>query len=270
MVVFRGLRALRRACRRSRFGSPNISRPSLACRDRGGGRPVGADALAQPQRHGSRRPRSVDLDRVGLDDAGSRPQRGLGAARSRSASAALSRATSASSIVSAQPARARKTTTSVVEAVGGDDLHAGLLRACRSVLARRRAASGSERDEIARRRPPRRSGSAPDRPARRGLGSDGRSASAPAKRRRLGQAGVLDHRHRCRRDEARLDQPRGDLGGDRAAHIDGDGGAGERQPGPVRQRVAFGVVAGGEDQRRGDVAQGQRNFGLGGGGEAPR
>ena len=55
--------------------------------------------------------------------------------------------------------------------------------------------------------------------------------------------------------------------GDRAAHIDGDGRAGEREAGPAGQRLAVGVVAGGEDQRRGDVAERQRNFGLGRGGE---
>ena len=62
----------------------------------------------------------------------------------------------------------------------------------------------------------------------------------------------------------------GDLRGDRAAHVDRDRRAGEREAGPVGQRLAVGIMAGGEDQARGLAAKRQRNFGLGGGGEARR
>ena len=68
--------------------------------------------------------------------------------------------------------------------------------------------------------------------------SDGRSVSVPWKRRRLGAAGVLDDGDRRIGRQPGLDQPGGDLGGDRAAHVDGDGGAVDRQPRPVGQRVA--------------------------------
>ena len=67
--------------------------------------------------------------------------------------------------------------------------------------------------------------------------------------------------------EARLDQPGGDLRRDRVAHIDRDRRAREREPGPAGQRLAVGVMAGGEDQRRRGVAERQRNFGLRRGGE---
>src|SRR5690606_15297124 len=67
--------------------------------------------------------------------------------------------------------------------------------------------------------------------------------------------------------QAGFHQPRGDGGGDRAAHIDGDRGAGNRKPRPVGQDGPRKIVAGGEDERGGDPAQCQRQFEIGGGGK---
>ena len=86
-------------------------------------------------------------------------------------------------------------------------------------------------------------------------------AAAPDK------AGVLDHGDGGVRRQPGFDQPPGDVGSNGAAHIDGDGGAGDGELRPVRQRAALEVVTGGEDHRGSDAAQSQRQFEIGGGGE---
>ena len=80
--------------------------------------------------------------------------------------------------------------------------------------------------------------------------------------RRAGQRGVLDDRDRRLRAEACLHQALRDRRGNRAAHVDGDGRAGERQPCPIRQHFARGVLAGGEDEARRGTAERQRDFRL--------
>ena len=137
---------------------------------------------------------------------------------------------------------------------------------CGRPLRARWPASGSERSKLApATASPMIIMTGPSRSSR--ASSDGRSASVPWKRRRSLQAGVLDHGDGGVGRQAGRDQPAGDVGGDRAAHIDGDRGAGDGKPRPVGQRVALEVVAGGEHHRRGDAAQRQRQFEIGGGGE---
>ena len=155
----------------------------------------------------------------------------------------------------------------VGQAVGGEDLHAVMPPCVARAGGVERAASGVGAREIG----------AGDRVAdddHDRAGRDRRGPAATAVRRacRGSGGGPAGWRSRPRRPPCRGDRPAsisraGDLGGDRAAHIDGDRRAGEGEPRPVRQRVALEVMAGGEDQRRGDAAQRQRQFEIGGGGE---
>ena len=66
---------------------------------------------------------------------------------------------------------------------------------------------------------------APARRARARAAISASSSRRPAIGAAVGARGVLDDGNRRRGGEPRLDQPRGDLAGDGAAHIDGDGRA---------------------------------------------
>ena len=149
-----------------------------------------------------------------------------------------------------QPPRGLEDHAPVAEAVGGDDLHAPPHAA---MIAGGQRAARPKRARL----PPRRLADQDERRAVHlaALGKGGEVAQRAGEEPALRQRGVLDHGHRRGRGEARLHQPRGDAGGDRAAHVDGDGGAGERQPGPVGEHVALRVVAGGEDEARRRAAQ---------------
>ena len=231
------------------------ARPRPRRRRRSG--PVGADLLAKAHRHrhaaGHRRRRSDRARRRCARRAApwrrQSPRRGRDRPRPRAPRRCRA---------SSRRRASRKTTRPSPRSLAVIDLRrtflGGLEHGVRLVLCAYGAASSAEREPASPAIAPSGDHLADDDQHRSGQFGPRRRSRQLVEPAGIGAAvgarGVLDHRDRRRCGEAGLDQPRGDLRRDRAAHIDRDGRAREREAGPAGQRLAVGVVAGGEDQRR--------------------